>query len=146
MKKLYNEYNEVVEILRYIPREDFNKIPKDMLKMFNENRNPNYSFKYNPSKTLKDQNVSKEARLIIAVLFKNYWATEKQRMKIINKQEYDLEKLENEKREIYNPDSIFKNKDNSENDYQGNEKETALVEYKENFFTKLKKYIMNFFK
>ena len=63
-------YSEVLEILQHISKEDYNKIPNEKIKLFKENANKNYSFKYNSNLTLAEQNVSKRARAIIAILFK----------------------------------------------------------------------------
>lgn len=79
--KYANAYSEVLEILKYIPVEDYNKIPKNKIELFKTNANNDYSFKYNPNKTLDEQNVSKTAKAIIAILFRDYWATEIQRKK-----------------------------------------------------------------
>lgn len=103
-----NAYSEVLEILNYIPREDYNKISKDMIKLFRTNKNKEYNFSYDVNKTLTEQNVSKKAKTIIAILFRDYWATEQQREKILAKERYDMEQWEKEKREKYNPNNIFK--------------------------------------
>ena len=103
-----NAYTEVLEILKYISVEDYNKIPKSRIDLFKTNANKEYTFKYNPDKTLDEQNVSKTAKEIIAILFRDYWATDNQREKIMKKQNYDRQKLEEEKREKYNPDNLFK--------------------------------------
>lgn len=79
-------YSEVLEILKYIPTEDYNKIPKSKIELFENNADKEYKFKYNPNITLNEQNVSKRAKAIIAILFRDYWATETQRKKIIAKQ------------------------------------------------------------
>ena len=65
-------YTEVLEILKYISFEDYNKIPKDKINLFKTYANKDYVFKYNPSKTLNEQNVSKIAKGIIAILFRDY--------------------------------------------------------------------------
>ena len=85
-------YKEVLEILKYIPIEDYNKIPKDKIELFETNANKDYIFNYDPNKTLNEQNVSKIAKGIIAILFRDYWATETQRQKIINIQNYERRK------------------------------------------------------
>lgn len=103
-------YSEVLEILKYISSEDYNKIPQEKLNVFKINASKDYKFKYNPQKTLDEQNVSKKAKAIIGLLFRDYWATESQREKIIRKQNYDRMKIEKEKQEKYNPNSIFKEK------------------------------------
>lgn len=136
-----NAYSEILEILRYIPEEELNKIPKGMLKVFKENANPDYFFHYNPNETLQEQNVSKTARYIIAVLFRDYWATPRQREKILTKEKWDLNQLEQQKREKYNQNAIFNNKynknKNTVNERDDNNSQ-ALIEYKKSFWKKIK--------
>ena len=106
-----NAYSEVLEILRYIPKEDYNKIPKEKIDLFEKNANLNYDFSYDINKTLDEQNVSKKAKTIIAILFRDYWATDAQREKIKAKEQYDRKMKEEENREKYNPDNLFKKKE-----------------------------------
>ena len=94
-----NAYSEVLEILKYISKEDYEKIPNSKIELFETNHNKEYIFKYNPNKTLDEQNVSKTAKAIIAILFRDYWATEIQKEKIITKQNYDRKQLEEKKKE-----------------------------------------------
>ena len=108
--KYANAYREVLEILKYIPIEDYNKIPKNKIEVFEANSNKEYEFIYNPNKTLDEQNVSEGGQAIIGLLFRDYWATEEQRNKIIAKQDHDRQEFEKEKRTQYNPDEIFKSK------------------------------------
>ena len=125
-------YSEVLEILKHIPIEDYNKIPKNEIKLFEAYADNDYTFNYDTSKTLEEQNVSDITKGIIILLFRDYWATETQREKIVAKQKYDRQKLEEEKKKSYNPDNIFK-KDNPENIVKN---EANLVEYKESIFKK----------
>ena len=81
-----NAYSEVLEILKFISKEDYNKIPANKIELFKLNSNKEYKFTYSPNKTLDEQNVSKRAKAIIGILFRDYWATEVQRDKIIRKQ------------------------------------------------------------
>ena len=90
--------------------------------MFETNANHEYIFSYNPEKTLTEQEVSKLAKGMIALLFRDYWATEKQREKIRTKQNQDRQKAEEEKRENYPNTVIFAKQDKKE--------ELALVEVK----------------
>lgn len=82
-----NAYSEVLEILKFISKEDYEKIPASKIELFKLNSNKEYKFTYNPEKTLDEQNVSKRAKAIIGILFRDYWATEIQREKIIKKQD-----------------------------------------------------------
>ena len=146
--KYANAYSEVLEILKYIPVEDYNKIPKNKIELFKTNANNDYSFKYNPNKTLDEQNVSKTAKAIIAILFRDYWATEIQRKKIIEKQNYDRMKLEEEKKARYNSDNLFK--DNEKKIIMDNtekEEEVALIEINDiKWYKKVWRFFTNFFR
>ena len=137
-------YSEVLEILKYIPKEEFNKVPQDMLEMFKTNASNENQFIYDPNKTLQEQNVSEIARAIIAILFRDYWANKIQREKIIQKQNYDRIKLNEEKREKYNPDNIFKNREirTIENTTSNI---VSMIAYKESAFKRLLNKIKSIF-
>ena len=106
-------YSEVLEILKNISPEDYNKIPKSKIELYKANASKEYVFNYNKSKTLDEQNVSKIAKGIIAILFRDYWATPEQRDKIIKKQNNDRKQIEEEKRKKYNSD-LFSSNNNKE--------------------------------
>ena len=138
-----NAYVEVLEILKYIPTRDYNKIPKSKIKLFTTNANSNYKFNYDLDKTLDEQDVSKIAKGIIAILFRDYWATDEQRQKIITKQNYDRNQIEKNNRLKYNPDNVFKNKSNVSNniEYQS----MKLTKYKEDLLGRLLRKIKKIF-
>ena len=149
--KYANAFSEVLEILKYIPKSDYYKIPNNMIKLFETNRNKEYSFNYDPNKTLDEQNVSKTAKIIIAILFRDYWATQEQREKILRKENYDRQKLEEEKLKKYNVD-IFKNRNENlrqveKHETNGNKKDenVQMTVYKENIFRKLINKIIKIF-
>lgn len=145
--KYANAYREVLEILKYIPIEDYKKIPKNKINLFETYSNNDYNFCYDITKTLEEQNVSKTAKAIIAILFRDYWATETQKEKIIAKQNYDRIQLEEKKKEIYNPDNIFKNhKEENILDDTEQQQKTALIETNNiKWYKKVWKTIARFF-
>ena len=65
-------YKEVLEILKYLPKEDYKKIPKSDIKLFETKASKDYYFNYNPDKTLDEQKVSKVAKGIMANLIRDY--------------------------------------------------------------------------
>ena len=81
-----NAYTEVLDILKYISKEDYEKIPKTKIQMFED-------------KTLEEQNVSEIAKMIIAILYRDYFATKEQRYVIIKKQREAREEQERQIRE-----------------------------------------------
>lgn len=71
-----NAYKEVIEVLKHVSKEDYDKIPQDKINLFKKCANENYNFTYDINKTLDEQNVSKKAKTIIAILYRDYWATD----------------------------------------------------------------------
>ena len=137
-------YVEVLEILKHIPIEDYNKIPGVIIENMQLNADKEYKYEVTHFNNFQEQEMLKETETILAVLFRDYWATEEQQRKILEKEKYDLDILEQEKREKYNPDNLFKkfNKEEKNNlETPENITNTALIEYKESFFAKLKEFI-----
>lgn len=141
-------YKEVFEILKYIPKVDYDKIPSKKIELYKTMQDKNYDFKYNPSKTLDEQNVSKRAKAIIGLLFRDYWATDTQREKILAKQKYERQRIEEEKAQNYKYEDLFKTNGTviQQTEIKDNVEKISLVEYKENIFTKLLNKIKSVFK
>lgn len=137
-------YVEVLEILKNIPTEEYNKIPNEIILNMKLNADKEYKYIIDNLDNFQEQKMLKETETILAVLFRDYWATEEKRRKILEKEKYDLSILEKEQRKKYNPDDIFKKvkKDEHVNvEISDNNTNTALIEYKESFFTKFKSFI-----
>ena len=131
-------YSEILEILKYIPQEEYNKIPQEKIELFKAKADKNYKFRYDPRKKLNEQEVSKIAKGIIAILYRDYWATPEQRKIIKDYQKMKRRKIEEEKRNKYNANDLFKSKiEINQNKKNGKE----LIEYKESIFKKLIKMI-----
>ena len=142
-----NAYSEVIEILKYISEESYNKIPKEKIEVFENYSNKEYQFDYNPYLTLDKQNVSEITKTIIAILFRDYWATPEQRDKIKAKERYDIQKEEEEKRKKYNNiDNLFTDNLNIIKENQNIKENTLLIEYKESIFHKIISKIKSFFR
>lgn len=138
-------YKEVIEILKYVPDEDVAKIPEEKLEFYRENMDIDYDYKIDEEKEFEEQEMSDITKAVLANIFRDYWATLYQRERILAKEKYDLEKLEEEKREKYNSDDIFKNRNREEIHTEQNNNLPVEIK-KEKFFTKLINFIKNIFK
>lgn len=145
--KYAKAYTEVLEILKYLPKNEYDKIPKEKIKFFETNKDNSYRFSINPYIPLDEQNISIEANSIIIVLFRDYFATEKQKEKLNTILKQNEDKYQVKIKNKYNPDDIFKNK--SFNKVESNTNESIKnnnlpIEVKEeNFFKKFIAYIKN---
>lgn len=139
-------YREVLEIIKYFPEEEYSKIPKEKIEFYKNNMDRDYNFTINPEIDLSEQNISPEANAIIVNLFTDYYATEKQKIKIKEILDFNQKKAEREKREKYNPNNIFKKVEKPQNtsieiETTKSSNNTALIEYKESFFARFKNFI-----
>ena len=50
-----NAYSEVLEVLNHMSKDDYDKIPKDMIEMFHANCNKEYQFRYDLNKEFAEQ-------------------------------------------------------------------------------------------
>ena len=77
-------YTEVLEIIKYFPKEEYAKIPEEKIEFYKNNMDKDYNFKINPEIDLSEQSISPEANAIMINLFTDYYATEEQKIKIKN--------------------------------------------------------------
>lgn len=110
----HKAYKEILELLKYMPKEDVEKIPKEMIYTFKIKMDAEHKFEIDTKKPLEKQDFMEETKDILANMFRDYWATPKQREKILEKERIEKQRLEEEKRKKYNPDNIFNTYVNSE--------------------------------
>lgn len=135
---------EVEVILKeIIPKEQNEKIPKKLVEFINKNKNSNHNFVYDFSKEFEEQNMLKETKIFIGLLYLNYWATKEEKVEINKILDDNERKYIEELNTKYSTENLFKNKKNNTE----KEEETNLpVKYRENLMTKIIKFIKNIFK
>ena len=109
-ENLPKAYTEVLEILNNISKEEYKKVPKELIELYELKKDKQYKFEITYFEDFENQKILDETKAILAVLFRDYWATEKQREKIILNEKYQINIQEEQKRKEYNPDEIFRNK------------------------------------
>ena len=94
-------YTEVLEILKYIPIDEYNKIPKQKIEFYEKYKDRSYKYEYNFNF------ISKNTKCILTNLYKDYIANDKEKELINSILNLNWQKKEYEKRKLYNPNSIF---------------------------------------
>ena len=145
-----NIYTEVDAVLDSIGEEYKSKVPIKLIKLIKKYKNDLYPVKYDLNKPLHEQNISKEALSIIALIHLNYWCKDENEKKELYKIFQDNEiKNENEKRLKYSPNNIFKNKykdvKTEENADQVFNQNVQMTVYKENILKKCINFIKKIF-
>lgn len=137
-------YKEVIEILKYVPEIDYNKIPKHIIEKIEKNAEKNYNYTVTEFKNFDKQPMLKETKTILAVIYRDYWATEEQREIIRANEKFNIRRNEKEKRNEYNPDDIFtKRKEINSNEEENNN--SLIVIEKTSILRKIVEKIKNFF-
>ena len=143
MSNRKNAYAEVYTILQELNEEEYNKIPPEVIKTIEANRNEEYEYELDDELELKDQPMLSETKAILFNLFRDYLATPEQKAKIIRMQNEARQKNELKKQQMYNTD-VFANKP-KENQSSNNNETMQIVEYKESIFKRILNKIKSFF-
>lgn len=137
MSNYHKAYKEVLEILKYISEEDRNKIPRDLISMFERNMDKTYQYNIDENANFENQKILRETEAILGNIYIEYWATPEQKETIQNKYKQQLIEIEKNKK-IYEPNSLFKNKEKVIT--------TEIINYKERWHTKFINLIKRIFK
>ncbi len=135
-------YAEIDEILNLLEDDDREMVPKKVRDFFKEEKMKDYHPEIDIEKPLIEQNLKRETMVLLAILNLNYWCeNEEEKQSFLN----ELNKNEEEKNELeekYNPDNLFKKK--QDESIQNN---LQIIEYKKpNFIQRLLTKIKKFFK
>lgn len=132
-----NAFKEVDEILKYTDINLVNKIPKKFIDFLRANMNNEYEFNVQEGLHLNKQKLSEEANNILALIYRDYWATEEEKEEFRKKDEEER-KLNEEKLE-----HIFDRKDNEQIEEKKNN-QLIKIEH-ESFIKRLFSKIKRFF-
>lgn len=140
-------YSEVYELLNLFGDEYINKVPTNLWNMLKEQRDDTYSPQYIKNIPLYKQNIRKETIAILALLHLNYWCKdEKEKLELKQILKNNEDKYQQQLRERYNPDNIFK-KDNPDKNTEEKivQSNRAIILYKESMLRKIVKRIEDIF-
>ncbi len=90
-------YTEVVKVLNSLPDNDYRKIPEDVMLTLEKNMDTEYEYYVDLRKPLTEWKISEKAQTILAIIFRDYLATKKQKEKILDFEKVKINELEKEK-------------------------------------------------
>lgn len=126
MNEVYTKaLTEVDEVLNYLDVKLLNKIPETFKNFIKNSKNKMYKYQYNKEKPLYEQELSKEAKAIISLIYRDYIC-------------YPQEKNQLVQEEKINMQNEFKVKEieTIKNDVKTETKAIAIIE-KESFWKKV---------
>lgn len=149
MKPEYREaFEEIYEIFGLMPMELLNKIPTKFYEMIKEERNINYS--PNIQEPLEKQKLKNETIIILGLIYRDFLCSPDEKKRLQEKDAKELQEaekeLEEQIREKYNPDDIFKNRNRvvPQEEQPSGETRITLVQ-EEKWYQKIFNLIKNLF-
>ena len=148
MTKIYQQaFSEVNEILSYLSKENYNKIPKEVIDAIEKNKDDDYVFFIDTTIPFEEQEMLEESKAILFNIYKDYLSNDEIKDKII-----ELQKEEQIVKESINSSNIhlndlFPKKPEKEIEVEV-KTETALIQIdnNKNIFIKILEKIKNIFK
>ena len=146
MVKLCDRLSELDVLLNYIEPEEWVKIPDNVIFYIKENKNNEYVWEYDETKSLEEQNLTKETFSLLTFIMYKYIASNEERI--------EIEKLLEENIKSYQQmdktaEDIVSRKENENVEILSEQKETNLIkieEKNETFFKRILASIKKIFK
>ncbi len=136
-------FSEVLEILAHTEDEVFYKIPKKFITFLIDNKDEEYEPTIDFSKDNWDDMILEDTKGLLALIYRDYITSPEEREQLIKEEE----QLEEELREKYNPDNVFKNrkKEKEEIIIENNENTQLMVISELPWYKRLYQKILSFF-
>lgn len=96
--------SEVIDILKHSEIEVTQKIPKKFIEFLTKNSDHDYIPNIDYSEENWENSIEEDAKVLIALIYRDYIMSEEEKEKV----KEEAEKQEQEIREKYNPDNLFK--------------------------------------
>ena len=147
MKSEYREaFTEIYEIFKLMPQKLLSKIPKKFYEMIEEEKSTEYS--PNIKEPLEQQKLKNETIIILGLIYRDFLCSPEEKKMLKEKDARELQEvqkaLEDEIRQKYNPDDIFKKK--VEEELKQQNVETRMIVVEEKWYYKILNLIKNLFK
>lgn len=151
MKQEYKEaFTEVNEIIKMMPDELVNKIPSKFREMLEDERDKEYN--PNIQEPLEKCKLKNETIIILGLIYRDFLCSQDEKRRLQEKDARELQEvqkaIEDEIRQKYNPDDIFKNRKQSAiEETQHTEENTSMIVVQEDkWYKKIFNIIKNLFK
>ena len=96
--------SEVIDVLKHSEIEVTQKIPKKFIEFLTKNSDRDYIPNIDYSEENWENSIEEDAKVLIALIYRDYIMSEEEKEKVIE----EAERQEQEIREKYNPDNLFK--------------------------------------
>ncbi len=135
--KYKQSLKEVDTILNIMGKEYINKLPNKLINFIKENMDNSYISNINVNIPINKQLLKNDTKLLLSLIYRSYWCDKEKRKELYEEDTYLKSEREKNIRERYNPDNIFKNKQQNIITEENLVNSTSMVEYKEPIFKRI---------
>lgn len=151
MTETYKQaFTEVLEILSYLSKDNYNKISKELINAIESNRDTDYLYYIDTTKSLEEQEMLEETKAILFNIYRDYLADNNTKQQIFNYQNQENIIKEQIKSQNIKINDMFtqKSKTNGDEVKDISYENVALIEVKPktNIFNKIINKIKSLFK
>lgn len=151
MTETYKQaFTEVLEILSYLSKDNYNKISKELINAIESNRDTDYLYYIDTTKSLEEQEMLEETKAILFNIYRDYLADNNTKQQILNYQNQENIVKEQIKSQNIKINDMFtqKSKTNGDEVKDISYENVALIEVKPktNIFNKIINKIKSLFK
>lgn len=134
-------FSEVYEIILHMDKKISQKIPDKFINFIKQNKKEDYTTNIDYSKNINEQELQRGTRIILSIIYRDYLCEDEKKKKVMQEDNKELIKIENELKEKYNTSNLLK-----KNNIPIPKKEEIIEYKKENFLKKLLRKIKKILK
>ncbi len=141
-----NSFKEVYDILENTEEDLLSKIPNSFMNFIENNMNVDYKTSINLNETIDKQHLLKETEAILSLIYRSYWATDEEKNEFAKKDNLELIKEEEQKKEQYQGKDIYKVFEERKNLNTITVDNNLMVIENESFIKRIFRKFLNIFK
>lgn len=141
-----NSFKEVYDILENTEEDLLSKIPDSFMNFIKNNMNVDYKTSINLNETIDKQHLLKETEAILSLIYRSYWATDEEKNEFAKKDNLELIKEEEQKKEQYQGKDIYKVFEERKNLNTITVDNNLMVIENESFIKRIFRKFLNIFK
>ena len=135
-KEMQYSFSEVLDVLKHTDEEEMERIPLDVIKELNSNKDESYVSTIDYTKPLKESKISSKALSMLAYIYKEYLCDDEEKEEF-DKKLYDNQMKDSEK---YSVEKVFEERKANRNEF------LPVVVVHQSIFRKLINKIKKLFK
>ncbi len=141
MEETKKALSEIDDILYHLDRTLYSKIPSKMIQLIKENKESSYIPKIDYTKSINDQELLKETRVILSLLYRDYICSPEKKNELISNDIIELKQVE-ENPVKFDYNQLFKEKKQEIQHVHNSE----VTVYKKNIFQTFIMFIKKIFR